>query len=73
MGCELHGAPCASQIGANGWRARAWTVLGFMRWHARCTCAAQEAVFEMADLIFPLVTIGFFVVAWAYVRWCDGL
>lgn len=27
----------------------------------------------MADLIFPLVTIGFFVLAWAYARWCDGL
>lgn len=28
---------------------------------------------EMADPIFVLVTVGFFALAWAYVRGCDKL
>ena len=46
-------------------------------WHCACDgLLAQESVFrsdQMADVIFVIVTVVFFIIAWLYVRGCDRL
>jgi hypothetical protein len=39
-------------------------------WHGRCWRIITKA---MTDLIFVSITIGFFAVAWLYVRACERL
>jgi hypothetical protein len=36
-------------------------------------CAVTEKTDAMEDLLFTLVTVGFFAVAWLYARACGGL
>jgi hypothetical protein len=39
-------------------------------WHGTCLWLAQEAA---VDLLFVLVVIGFFAIAWAYTVACDRI
>ncbi len=40
-------------------------------WHARCSLAAPRC--RVKDLVFVLITVGFFAVSWLYVRACERL
>src|SRR5262245_5404805 len=46
-------------------------------WHFACDASCHESFFSrskrMADVIFILLTVVFFIISWLYVRGCDRL